>query len=530
MKGFQGICSRCLETSTLPGLPRVLKPDKCLRALWIVGLTSLFFLSGLCTWSFTKEYLSYPKRPHFSVEQIDTNNRFLTTEIVVCNKQVTSRTGLNNATDVPSFSEFTEENGNFIEYLEQYTRNLSDEKATPYLKSLQDFLTSHTSYFWAIRRENASRISTQMDPFIVDCQWVFGVGTITLRQRCRMEKVRMVSNPQFFNCFRIPVFKNMQQEGISLILYRDSPSQEQARPTGVGAFDQYNQVLQSDGVRLGLNQRNTYMDFTSMTFDVQYGQSTNVHVSFKTTKRLGAPYGNCARANSTNWYLNLEKELVLYSAQACRNAQVQATLIELCNCLDPTVEVVSSSKDLSLSFCIEDYSCWVNASSRVFPTLDTSHCLPLCEEDSYDISRTSSKWPQSSQLLGFYKTYVAPEKEKYPPEFDVFENILQQMADNSTDARTVQTIVSNQDLIRDNFAQITLTFPSHVIVTEEEPALDVSQLISSIGGGVSLYSGITFVFVLEILDFFFQLLKCPCPRSSQQKQDSNPQDTYDTAI
>ena len=59
------------------------------------------------------------------------------------------------------------------------------------------------------------------------------------------------------------------------------------------------------------------------------------------------------------------------------------------------------------------------------------------------------------------------------------------------------------DLIMKNFASININFNfKEIVVYKEVPQYTFSSFIGQLGGILNLYSGISFVVIIELLDFF----------------------------
>ena len=72
---------------------------------------------------------------------------------------------------------------------------------------------------------------------------------------------------------------------------------------------------------------------------------------------------------------------------------------------------------------------------------------------------------------------------------------------NSSDA---VKLLLNTDLIKENFVKVNIYVdPSTVRSFIDQPAMTPADFLSKIGGTLNLYSGISFIVVLEIIDLLY---------------------------
>jgi len=71
-------------------------------------------------------------------------------------------------------------------------------------------------------------------------------------------------------------------------------------------------------------------------------------------------------------------------------------------------------------------------------------------------------------------------------------------------------------LISENFLQLNVVLKRNFpLVVEDKPAMTIQILMSNIGGVLSLWLGLTFMFFIEIID----LLICICQKLSHSRTD-----------
>ena len=66
-------------------------------------------------------------------------------------------------------------------------------------------------------------------------------------------------------------------------------------------------------------------------------------------------------------------------------------------------------------------------------------------------------------------------------------------------------------LIKRNFAKVTVRFDfKEIVVYKEIPQFSFTSFIGALGGILNLYSGISFIIVVELADFLISMCKKNC--------------------
>ena len=133
----------------------------------------------------------------------------------------------------------------------------------------------------------------------------------------------------------------------------------------------------------------------------------------------------------------------------------------------------------------------------------TSHCHPPCREYTYSKDSFSAKWPRKSQQIPFYNEHI--KGHKYENKYEMFEQIVHlKEYGNLTEA---YKLLQETTLIEDNFIKLSVYLSSLDLVTVSDH-VEVSSydLLAKIGGTLNLYSGISFILIVEFIDLFYNLL------------------------
>ena len=132
-----------------------------------------------------------------------------------------------------------------------------------------------------------------------------------------------------------------------------------------------------------------------------------------------------------------------------------------------------------------------------------SNCHPSCKEYRYHKKSFSAKWPRKSQYIPFYKKYI--NGSSYQDKFAELQRMIQ--LNNEGNTSEARKLLAQTTLIEDNFLRLSVHLSSIDVVTvTDHKAITSFDLLANIGGTLNLYSGISFIIIIEIIDFLFNLL------------------------
>ena len=274
---------------------------------------------------------------------------------------------------------------------------------------------------------------------------------------------------------------------LELILYQENTASTTAaenlvissRSSGLNLFFNIDTSYYLDKVNILLGQ-NTQMDF-SMTY----------------TQQLSAPYGPCLEQPQEGSMWSALDHKLRYSKMGCRFSARQKLSFQKCGC----VKTGFSIKDLedmvfdNVTSCIDDYdlfNCSENVPSPA--TVDVKHCQDLCKQAMFHKHVVIIPLLKMEETVSFYRSYIRNKSFEHR-----FAAVLK--GKDYTKMNDVERKYVN-DLIMKNFASININFNlKEIVVYKEVPQYTFSSFIGQIGGILNLYSGISFVVIIELLDF-----------------------------
>ncbi len=133
----------------------------------------------------------------------------------------------------------------------------------------------------------------------------------------------------------------------------------------------------------------------------------------------------------------------------------------------------------------------------------------------YDRSIIPADIPSRSSSLSFYDVMI--HGRPYASKFDIYKTIKVMAANQSTRGQAMQ-MLQKTTLIHDNFIKFDLFLASLTAFTMiTNPKMSTTDLFSSLGGTLNLYSGITFVVIIELVELLY-LLVFHCSQKQNQSQ------------
>ncbi|XP_069506265.1 acid-sensing ion channel 1-like [Ambystoma mexicanum] len=230
--------------------------------------------------------------------------------------------------------------------------------------------------------------------------------------------------------------------------------------------------------------------------NVPPGQESDIGVVKVHVHRLEEPYGSkCSRGEEIRNYYS-EVYGMAYSQEACKKSCGQAKIIKNCGCRmwefpapkGPEVPLCNIS-EMTVNHCVSLYE------YKLSHDLLRCHCPLQCEEEIFELTLSSAQWPSAIYLDSFSR------------RLETRRGTLTQGAINLRD-NVVKLVVYYQEL---NYELI-----------EETPAMQLVDLISSIGGLVGLWIGVSVCTVAEFLELCLSIITFSVRQALYRENDSPP--------
>lgn len=494
-----------------------------------------------CTFYYYR-YFSYPKK--VTVEVVPTPVPF--PSISICNMRNLDVHILNtlNRMFLQDDEPYNHINKTDNRFINQYMTKVA--KYAPLFWKYQDQhpevfqeIFSRTTFSANIHEDIISEVAVQLDGFVVNCHYA--------GHRCNKTRdIVKFFDPYYFNCFTYsaPGPKELDDslaEGIengwsSIVLSGSGMLDKNSDIRMLPALHEWRSaVAASEGVRVVIHPPNTHPYPFTEGYDVPPGFSASFGIRPRRNIRIGPPHGNCSQDNP------LGDQSERYRLMTCQKMCMQRFIAEKCQCLDVGLPKIPKYKDLS--WCRDDSNfsdnCMFEASQDCFDEMMKLHknitcarsmkalvtknansmvdceCYPPCDEVSYDVGYSLSKWPASG-----YEGDAA--------YFDVFGIEMFNERFNKTETKGKFHLfqeyfnVSNREITMKDFARLNVYIAdSNVVKTQESEDYTRNQLVSDIGGQLGLWVGISIITLAEVLELLIDIVRFLSSGSYRGQSSSN---------
>ena len=199
---------------------------------------------------------------------------------------------------------------------------------------------------------------------------------------------------------------------------------------------------------------------------------------------------------------------------SCISACGQKAVEEECKCTMPFYGSTATKVNLSETpFCLDltdEYDDIVNRTECLrevmatkYPECSEKECHSPCKEYMYHKNSYSAKWPRKSQQIPFYYKYI--EGFPYESKFNIFKTITNLYKKGNVSE--VNRLLRQSTIIQDNFLKLSVYLSSIDVVTiRDHVGVTLNDLLAKIGGTLNLYSGISFILIVEAIDLIYNIL------------------------
>ena len=499
-------------TTSVKGIPRVFKSrNKPMGCLWLTATLVLLVFALYQSFTLIAAFLRYETVTdvhEYGVQEVlyklnsDTDQKISSSldAMTFCNNNpVPSKQNLNNVWTYAQYKEFIQ--------LSFGTENFTQKQKQAY--NLYD---SPAGYYRNVPIQNLTHIGYTVDDVLLTCQYTLMGGYGLNSKPCKdIADIKIFSSPAFLNCFTIEInaskiSKNSSPLDMSGIMYLDNVDDELHLSYSAPQND-----FSSSGALVIFHLPGEYPN----TWNAQAmpsGFESKIHTEQTAGLRLGVPYGKCERKPHT--YYDFQGRPYIYSTHACLNNCLMEHIIINCGCIVPEFAVMSSPHQsgkypmcgmLSNDSSSAEYQmdCVFNISNSGNRTC-ISVCLTKCKEQSTSTSTTYLEWPKDIFQLSLYKNFI--EDRPFADHFTEYQAIYEQINAKHLNYSGHLDKLNNLHAIRKNFLKFTiLTNQEKFTVIEDKPKLTITELFSQIGGILNLYSGITMLILVELLELLFNL-------------------------
>ncbi|ESO02513.1 hypothetical protein HELRODRAFT_161791 [Helobdella robusta] len=521
------------ETVTIRGVARIVKSKRIVVAvLWLVAVItcSSFLIWQLCL-LFVK-YFTFPITTTITEQDVDP----VFPTVTICNLNPILMVK-KEYTDLLSWSQHLKNvehalNNTNYDALAQYYPNIPKKDAQNLVRDLES-PGGYFANFQVFNQKNDTDVSKDLivDSSLVGWDWVRSNASVDILDQW---------DSNYYNCFKTEI-KSQNRGNIrsmSLILYINN------FPTALlpGQYQLGSLTSKATGVRITIHLPGTRGEMKN-GLNLSPGTESTLYIQMVNRSRLHYPYSADDCTDDFNFTPNISG--YFYSREDCTDYCIQQKVVDVCKCL--SLEHLSSKSQqqkASYTFCgnmsniggsdkslasfngPKNSANYYSNTSKVLPEFvkmlacqksilmnESNSCLNACKvpckEVYYDYRSLYADWPDVTQHLSVYRSYVRNTTSRMVNAslFEAYDELDSQVVKGSMDEKHAIDKLKQLDLIKNNFLQINIVFESDKpYIVKDEATMTSITMLSSVGGSLSLWLGITIMTLAEVAEFIFNLI------------------------
>ena len=492
---------RFCQSTSLKGVPRILRTGSLsLRCMWATAVLAFLCVAGLQSYDIVCEYLTYPTVTVVREKGLNLfrDGEKLMPHILVCNLNPFAYSTMDRSGEIPSLQEF-----HTLVMRLTACNNCSTERKYFLLQTRQELLT-YTGYYQYIDRKNIHRISHRKDHFIVSCQVNILDGLSIGKRSCHEEvHIEHVMNSVYYNCFSLSIAKQSIQKmvvGITVTLFLDNFDIQDKYTSYLNVAEESGQA---QGALVTLTRPGAFPLIRRNGILLSPGTLTDIKFNIEHRKRLPKPHGECSDEPSIPGWQNAMNTST-HTYEGCLSFCAELYVEKQCGCIDTQSLNIRYGKNPRLPLCgsihnpgefFQRFAC-AKANRTIGLFYDCVHkCTIPCSDILYKFRTSVAKWPGMPVSTTFYKDLIIGEPFEWRfPEAHNWSDI---------DMDTMEA----SHKIQQNFLRFTVQLAENrYIELSDEARMTLPSLVSQLGGGLNLWSGITMVVIVEFVEFFLRLL------------------------
>ncbi len=489
-----------LTSTSMKGVPRIIKsPNICLRGMWFIAVITSLGICMLQANSLVASYWKYPKITSITEHYINmAHGSIPPTEVMICNLNPIASNSNRVVDDEHSLESFITKVINIT-----VCDGCSDTDYT-YWMGIRRKLRSTIGYFEYLGKTKIGRLGQSQESFIVDCKAMRVSGVEKDYFPCHSYvTIHEVITQYLFKCFLLrftnkaftaPIY------GISVVLYLDNYDLEWHK-----YFSYSSDFLQRKGVMVDILSPGDPPLGSRRSMFFPPGTFTDIRMYYERRTRLGPPYGDCCSEVSKDLYVNKTwaGHAVNYSEQSCVSLCVEKLLLQTCGCIDAYgIIIMDHTETLGYPYCgdvklgavvFKAFLQCVKQNIRSLSAQCSKQCPRRCYGTYHHAVTSSSRWPIDPIPQQFYQQYIAGKPYEFRFNRELFNDSNMANRYGILDTATYQ--------VTSNFLRIDSYFSENEILDmKDEVKITWAALLSQLGGTLNLWSGITVIVIVELLE------------------------------
>lgn len=372
-------------------------------------------------------------------------------------------------------------NLNFFTTDYAYSNFESFASSSGYNLTEDDLTDDHIDFLLNIFKENLFRSELNLkelfkygylfEDILISC--TFGLND------CNSSYIENFYSTTYGNCFRF-------NSGIGIDLIKTSRSivkEELELVLFTGIPDKLKPIFASIGAYVFIHNHTSELNFIEPLI-ISSNINANIAVSRTFSIQKEKPYSNCDDESSYSNFALYEATLNLtraYSQEYCVGICFQRLMYEICECQHYLMPKYNEAK---YCYGLETYNCTSVAYDKFkSERFIEENCLKDCP-----LECRTFKIQTSVSTNEFLNEYFENRYKIKPKIVKLLEND------------------TYSGMLRDNLVKITISYKTLAYTEiEESPALDVITLLSNIGGVAGLFTGISVLSFVEIIEILMKI-------------------------
>ena len=530
------------QTVSIRGVPRIFTSKQLIIAIfWLLTVLICF---GILLWQLCLLFIKYFAYPYSTMSNEESSHPIFPA-VSICNlnpilmvtsqftSMLTWSQHLKNVQNVLQRADYSEI---AVDY-----GNMSKDDIQHLIRDLQ----TAGGYFSNFPIYEPPKVDSQNDMIIdytlTDWNWMRANGNVTITPYW---------DSNYYNCFSITMNENLTNnvQMMSIVVYINNfPATNLP-----GIYQLGGTISRAVGVSLRIHFPGTKGDM-KQGINLSPGTESTFFVDMMNRTRLKYPYNkwNC----TSNEYLNITG--YLYTINDCIELCIQEQIVSSCGCISinhifSKAQLIKANRLLcgNMSNFGAGNSQWDGPANtgtfygnrtQYYPeflkrlacmnSIKTSsnndcfnQCLLPCKEVIYKHTGMTAKWPEITNHLGVYRKYISRPASRFinKSNFERYSELDEMSQTMKMDDKEIIAELRKLTGLEENFLQINVAFESryshHVEDTESIPS---QSLLSSIGGALSLWLGLSFMTIAEVVEFILRLINISVKRK-QTTADVTP--------
>ena len=375
-------------------------------------------------------------------------------------------------------------------------------------KLKEDFLSAY-GYIAFVGAEKVLKLMKDYRDFLIECL-VFTMDSYIGTDCETLADITIVPSFDYLLCLRLKFSDSDVIDKVSMTFYVDSFANED--------FIEYNiWAMKSSGVAYSIYYANIDNIPYGPKPSAPPGAMTRVDINKEVYQRLSEPYGSCVETEN-------------YTFDGCFANCLAERLREYCHCFSPADFVTRADEAGGLYPCLSvsvpqrtllQIQACSYATKRRISTECNAHCKQSCSDVRYLTEVSYTKWPLPHQYESFYDKLIKTTRFA-----DKFETLHLEDSSDSVNRNDVLITLLRRQLVEDNFVKIDFVINNRDYQEfTEVPKYSPFSFLGTLGGALNLWTGITVVVVMEMIELILNIIR-NATTGSQRKKNEEENNKY----